>query len=180
MAATDWQALCSRTSRLNHNEPYVMLKPITTGLNHLIRLLHFSCSKTTWVVNIPIKQNNGKSPNNSLQAEVDVICLLHEKSSVGVPRIFDFEITTTHAVGVVFVLMEFFPGNAAMDTFGGWESHYGTIPPEYRHRFDSSIAKRQARSLGGRIQWRYHTNVLTGGSSISKVSEDWHNHSEFS
>ena len=178
MAGTNWQALCSRASHLNHNEPCVMLKLMTTGLNHLIRLLRFSSSKTIWVVKIPIKQTVDKGPDRGLQAEVDVMCLLHERTSIGVPRILDYELTTENTAGVAFMLMEFLPGNAAMDTFGGWESHHGTIPPEYRHGFYSSIAKRQARSLST-DSTVVSTNIVTGGSGLSEVSENWYYYPEF-
>lgn len=78
---------------------------------------------------------------------------LRDKTSIGIPRIFDYELTADNPVGVHFALMEFLPGNTAMDAFRGWESHRGSIPHEYRYDFYSSIAKKQidlSSSLGTR------------------------------
>ncbi|KAI1182632.1 kinase-like domain-containing protein [Nemania serpens] len=145
-AQVDWHKLCLRASNLNNGRPCEVLEDTNAGLNHIVRLLRFQDSNTLWIVRIPIRRNDTRSKparSSGIQAEVDVMRLLHERTNIGIPRIFDYELTANNPIGVAFILMEFLPGNVAMDAFGGWASHYGAIPPEHRYSFYSSVARMQ-------------------------------------
>jgi hypothetical protein len=41
------------------------------------------------------------------------------------------------------MLMEFVPGNVAMDDDGGYEAHHGEISPQYRASFYDAVAQVQ-------------------------------------
>ncbi|KAK9773057.1 hypothetical protein AB5N19_05763 [Seiridium cardinale] len=146
LARINWQELCSRASRLNQGHRCAALDLVNAGLNHVIRILEFQDSQhTRWVVSIP---KDGpcetKKRNFGLRAEVDVMMLLNEKG-LSIPRIFDYELNADNPVGAAFILMEFLPGNVAMDAFGGWESHRGLLPLEYRPKLYSGIATLQKK-----------------------------------
>ncbi|KAI1110159.1 kinase-like domain-containing protein [Nemania sp. NC0429] len=142
----DWHKLCLRASNLNNGRPCELLKEINAGLNHIVRLLRFQDSNTLWIVRIPVERKDVQSKqahSSRIQAEVDVMRLLHERTNIGVPRIFDYEPTANNPTGLAFIMMEFLPGNVAMDLFGGWASHHGEIPSEHRRCFYSSVSKMQ-------------------------------------
>jgi hypothetical protein len=144
----DWQKLCLRASNLNSGRPCEVLEVINAGANHIIRLLRFKDSNTLWVVRIPITEKDTRlkaAGSSRIQAEVDVMRLLYERTSIGIPRIFDYELTAENPIGFAFIIMEFLPGNVAMDAFGGWASHHGIIPFQHRHSFYLSVAKLQVK-----------------------------------
>ncbi|KND90455.1 hypothetical protein TOPH_05027 [Tolypocladium ophioglossoides CBS 100239] len=82
----------------------VLLPQYTMGGLHLVRLIEFD--------------------------DVHTLSLVCEKTHIPTPRVFGFESTTLNPVGVPFFLMEFIPGNTAMDAFGGYDVHHGEIPTD--------------------------------------------------
>ena len=118
LARINWNELCLRASRLNNGLLCTPLDLENAGLNNVVRLLQFPDSSTVWVVRIPL--NDSDTTCHRLQAEIDAMHLIAEKTDVRLPRIFDYELTANNPVGVPFILMEFLPGNVAKDMFGGW------------------------------------------------------------
>jgi aminoglycoside phosphotransferase (APT) family kinase protein len=66
----------------------------------------------------------------TLTHEVHTLSLVREKTHIPAFRVFGFESMTSNPVGVPFFLMEFIPGNTAMDAFGGYDVHCGEIPAQ--------------------------------------------------
>ena len=78
-----------------------------------------------------------------LQGEVDAMALMRERTNIPVAQVFRYRTDDKNPIGVVFVLMEFLPGNVAIDADGGYESHRGKIPPQYKERFYKAVAQVQ-------------------------------------
>ncbi|KAH8198186.1 hypothetical protein TruAng_007667 [Truncatella angustata] len=185
-ARINWTALYSRASHLHNGQQCIALDLVNAGVNHMIHLLEFQDSQhTRWVVSIP-------KDGSSVQAEVDVMNLLYE-NKVGIPRVFGCEPSADNPVGVPFILMQFLPGNVAMDAFGGWGSHGGVIPLEFRPDIHSSVAQVQVdvasvrfRKIGivtRSVQGHYDIGPFPhiGGSFETAASffEAWAAHAEF-
>lgn len=142
LASVNWQRLCDRASALNGNYKCFPTKFIHGGTDHLIRILQFEDPmQTWWVARVP--KSEGPTPSSSPRAEVAIMNLIAERTKIRVPHVFDHEETTDNPVGATFILMEFLPGNVAMDLCGGWASHHGIIPFQYRAEFYSSMARIQ-------------------------------------
>lgn len=60
--------------------------------------------------------------------EVNAMALIRDRSKMPVPQVFGYEIDDSNSIGVAFILMEFLPGNVAIDADGGWKTHHGVIP----------------------------------------------------
>jgi aminoglycoside phosphotransferase (APT) family kinase protein len=78
-----------------------------------------------------------------LQSEIEVMTLIRERTKIPVPKIFGYEIDSNNLTGVAFMLMEFLPGNVAIDADGGYEAHRGQIPPQHRGGFYDAVAQVQ-------------------------------------
>ncbi|KAI0160733.1 kinase-like domain-containing protein [Xylariaceae sp. FL1272] len=135
---TNWDALCQLASELNHGLSCILLDKSTNGLYNLVRLIQFS-DQTRWIVRIPLRRSAADSVE--LQREVDTMYLVRDRSQIPVPQIFAYEVDGDNPVGVPFVLMEFLPGNTAVDSAGGWEVHKGQVPLAYRDGFYRSVAE---------------------------------------
>ncbi|KAI1289114.1 kinase-like domain-containing protein [Xylaria venustula] len=131
---THWVNLCQRASDLNHGLPCKPLSTMTNGLHNLVCILEFS-DQTRWVARI------GLHKSVKLRNEVDAMQLIKEKCKFPVPDVFAYEIDDDNPVGVPFILMEFLPGNTAMDAAGGYDVHRGQIPFAYRPKFYRSVAE---------------------------------------
>ncbi|KAH8193683.1 hypothetical protein TruAng_012153 [Truncatella angustata] len=135
---TNWDKLCDFASCLNNGLPCIPLNNITNGLHNLVRLLEFS-NQTRWIARISLDTSAANS--TKLRGELDVMQLVRDRSGLPVPRVFAYEVNENNPVGVPFILMEFIPGNTAMDAAGGYELHRGQIPLGHRERFYRSVAK---------------------------------------
>ena len=100
---------------------------------HLVRLLEFNDS-SKWVARIQLGTCTAESTKRLLH-EVHTLSLVRERSRIPVPQVYGYESTDKNAVGAAFFLLEFIPGNTAMDAFGGWDFHGGEIPQEHRPKF---------------------------------------------
>ncbi|KAJ8129537.1 hypothetical protein O1611_g4098 [Lasiodiplodia mahajangana] len=138
IAKTNWAKLCQRASDLNHGLPCTLLHKRTNGLNNLVCILQFS-DHTRWVARIGLHKSAADSAK--LRREVDVTQLIKERCKFPVPRIFAYEVDDSNHVGIPYILMEFLPGNTAMDAAGGYDVHKGEIPFAYRQRFYRSVAE---------------------------------------
>ncbi|KAK3681685.1 hypothetical protein B0T22DRAFT_531107 [Podospora appendiculata] len=94
----------------------------TNGLYHLVRLISFE-DGTRWVARIQLGgSTEGKA--KKMQHEVDMMSL-----------VYGYETYDSNPTGVAFMLMEFIPGNVAMDADGGHEVHRGNIRLNRREAF---------------------------------------------
>ncbi|KAG8406703.1 hypothetical protein J3458_021039 [Metarhizium acridum] len=135
---TNWDKLCQRASRLNGGLSCNLLDQSTNGLYNLVRLLQFS-DQSLWIARISLRKSTAGSA--ILRSEADVMQFIKDKSSLPVPRVFAYEVDENNDIGVPYILMEFIPGNTAMDAAGGYEKHRGQIPLAYRLNFYRSVAK---------------------------------------
>lgn len=119
----------------------VLLPQYNLGGLHLVRLVEFDDGER-WVARL---QLHGGTPQFSqrLVHEVHTLSCVREQTCIPVPRIFGFESTVSNPVGVPFFLLEFVPGNTAMDAFGGYDVHRGKIPAQYKPGFMKQVAKIQ-------------------------------------
>jgi hypothetical protein len=141
--ATNWDALCLYASILNNGIKCKALPNTTNGLFHLVRLLEFE-DKTRWIARIQMCKSTERLAKK-LKSEVDAMALVRERTKIAVPRIFGYEIDDKNPTGVAFMLMEFLPGNVAIDADGGYETHHGVIPLQYRASFYNAIAQVQVQ-----------------------------------
>ena len=139
MQQTDWLALCRLASDLRGGVLSEPLDSSTNGLNNMARLLRFD-DGVLWVARIAMRRSNAASAK--LRSEVDTICWIQESSRLPVPKIFasEVEVGPHNVAGVPFVLMEFLPGNTAMDSNGGYETHHSKIPIALQPHFYRSVA----------------------------------------
>ncbi|ELR06926.1 hypothetical protein GMDG_02296 [Pseudogymnoascus destructans 20631-21] len=79
------------------------------------------------------------------------MAILRERSNIAVPRVFGYETNDSNPVGVAFILMEFLPGNVAMDVDGGYETHNGEIPPQHKTTFYNEVAQIQVEMASVRL-----------------------------
>ncbi|KFY68165.1 hypothetical protein V498_10727 [Pseudogymnoascus sp. VKM F-4517 (FW-2822)] len=86
-----------------------------------------------------------------LQSEVDTMAIVRERTNIPVPQVFGYETNDSNPVGVAFILMEFLPGNVAMDADGGYETHNGEIPPQHKTNFYKRIAQVQVEMASVRL-----------------------------
>ncbi|KAG4436427.1 hypothetical protein IFR05_008082 [Cadophora sp. M221] len=119
MKATNWDALRHYASALNDDIKCTILPRITNGLYHLVCLLEFE-NKTRWVVRIQMHKSTQRLAKR-LQNEIDAMALIRERTKVPIPRVFGYEIDGNNPTGVAFMLMEFLPGDVAIDADGGYD-----------------------------------------------------------
>ena len=75
------------------------------------------------------------------------MAIVRERTNIPVPQVFGYETNDSNLVGVAFILMEFLPGNVAMDADGGYETHNGEIPPQHKINFYNEMAQVQVSTL---------------------------------
>ncbi|KAL1897921.1 hypothetical protein Sste5346_003773 [Sporothrix stenoceras] len=139
MQRTDWPALCRLATSLRGGVPCKPLDTTTNGLNNMARLLQFDDS-VLWVARIAMRPPEVASAK--LRSEVDTMRWIHESSGLPVPKVFasETEVGPRNVAGVPFVLMEFLPGNTAMDSNGGYDVNRGVIPEALRPQFYRQVA----------------------------------------
>ena len=69
-----------------------------------------------------------------------------------VPEVYGYEAAADNKVRAAFMLMNFIPGDTAMDASGGYDCHRGEIPPQNKPRFCDDVAKAQVGADGR--SWR--------------------------
>lgn len=113
------------------------------GGQNLVRLLIFG-DCTHWVVRTPLKPF-GSDLVKVLGHEVDTMSLVKKQSGIPVPDVYGFDLRLENQAGTPFVLMEFIPGNTAMDSFGGYRTHRGETPTQFRSGFHQAMADIQVQ-----------------------------------
>ncbi|OAT13807.1 hypothetical protein BDBG_08936 [Blastomyces gilchristii SLH14081] len=158
---------------------------------HLVRLLIFN-DNTKWIARIQLRECNSESIKHLLH-EVHTLALIREQTRIPVPQVFGYELSRVNIVGAAFMIMEFIPGNTAMDAFGGWHVHKGEIPSNYKAKFFRAIAGIQVEMASirfpkiGMIVKRedgtYDIDPIPGLGGPFKTASDyfeaWANHAKF-
>ncbi|CZR66037.1 uncharacterized protein PAC_15938 [Phialocephala subalpina] len=147
--AIDWDALREYASALNNGIKCDVLPKITNGQYHLVCVLEFE-NKTRWVARIQMHKSTERLAKK-LQREIDVMALIRERTKIPLPRVFGYEIDSNNLTGVAFMLMEFLPGNVAIDADGGYEAHRGKIPLQRRGSFYDAVAQVQVQMTSVRL-----------------------------
>jgi aminoglycoside phosphotransferase (APT) family kinase protein len=142
---TNWDALREYASARNNGIKCKVHPKITNGVNHLVCLLEFE-NNARWVARIQMRESTLRLATRR-QNEVNVMKILRERTKVPVPQVFGYEIDSNNPTGGAFVLMEFFPGNSAMDASGGYEVHRGILPLQHRESFFDALAPVQVSLL---------------------------------
>lgn len=133
----NWGNLCQLASGLNNGLPCIILDKTTNGLHNLIRLLQFS-DQTQWIARINLRRSTNDLAK--LRSEVDTMRLIKDRTDIPIPRVFAYEVNKENPIGAPYILMEFLPGNTAMDAAGGYEVHKGRIPLAHCPNFYRSVA----------------------------------------
>ncbi|KAL2264413.1 hypothetical protein VTK26DRAFT_3300 [Humicola hyalothermophila] len=87
---------------------------------------------------------------------------VRSRSNIPVPRVFAYDVSEASGVGAAFMLMEFIPGDTAMDSFGGWYVHKGETPALFRDKFYAALADIQVEMALVRFP-KIGTIVCSGG-----------------
>ncbi|KAL5365393.1 hypothetical protein BJX96DRAFT_181678 [Aspergillus floccosus] len=143
-----WDALCRYASSKNSGRPCTLLGMSTVGGVHLIRLLSFE--DTRWIARVQLEPSTALSAS-LLQAEIDTMALVRDKTGIPIPNVFGYELTDANEIGAAFVLMEFLPGPSAMDAEEGYESHHGQIPTTRKDQFYREVAEIQVQMASVRL-----------------------------
>ncbi|OAA64238.1 Aminoglycoside phosphotransferase [Niveomyces insectorum RCEF 264] len=148
MRQTRWESLCQVASKLRDGLACVPLDHATNGLNNMVRLVQFS-DGIRWVARIAMRRSAADLAR--LSSEIDTMRWIRRRSNLPVPEVFAYETNEHNAVGVPYVLMEFVPGNTAMDAAGGYETHHGIISDAHRPHFYRAVAKCHVEMTGLRL-----------------------------
>jgi hypothetical protein len=139
-----------------------LLPQYNLGGLHLVRLVEFDDGER-WVARMQLHGCTDQS-SQQLAHEAYTLSCVRERTRIPVPRIFAFESTTSNPVGMPFFLMEFVPGNTAMDAFGGYDVHHGEIPARHKPVFMRQVAKIQVLFSPSYVEWeeeRRHLLILS-------------------
>lgn len=112
------------------------------GLN-LVRRLHFQ-DGTCWIARIQLHKPTPESAERLVQ-EVHTMTVVRERSAIPVPEVYAYEANCDNPVAVPFMIIEFIPGNTAMDSFGGYDEHKGKTPLLFKAKFHTAMADIQVR-----------------------------------
>ncbi|KAI5464388.1 hypothetical protein BGZ63DRAFT_451628 [Mariannaea sp. PMI_226] len=124
-------AISLRPAPCDNEPPTCSLLPqYNMGGLHIIRILQFN-DGARWVARIQLHSGSDESAKRLLH-EVHTLSVIREHGRVPVQRF-----------GVAFTLMEFIPGDSAMESFGGWHAHRGKIPLQYKSKFYHQVAQMQ-------------------------------------
>ncbi|SPQ26006.1 06ecb864-72aa-450f-b88f-6fcf323cebfd [Thermothielavioides terrestris] len=105
---------------------------------HVVRRIDFDDGHR-WVARLQLEPPTPES-SLRLQNEVDTLAAVRAKSKIPVPRVFAHDASGEVGVGVVFMLIEFVPGDTAMDSFGGWDARKGETPARFKDKFHAALA----------------------------------------
>lgn len=114
------------------------------GGRNLVRRLDFE-DGTSWVARIQLHGHNPQSFQR-LECEVHTMTVVRQQSGMPVPEVYAYEAGCENLAEVPFILMEFIPGNTAMDSFGGYDVHRGETRQEFKGTFHTAMADIQVRT----------------------------------
>jgi aminoglycoside phosphotransferase (APT) family kinase protein len=121
------------------NSPCQLSPEYNMGGLHVVRRIDFA-DNVRWLARLQLKP---PTPASSLRllTEVHTMAAVRSMSQIPVPEVFAYDAAGKESgVGAAFMLMEFVPGDTAMDAFGGWETHKGETPAQYKGKFHEALA----------------------------------------
>ncbi|OBT97653.1 hypothetical protein VE01_04426 [Pseudogymnoascus verrucosus] len=161
----------SYASTLNNSIKCRILPNITNGQFHLVRLLEFE-NQSQWIARIQLCKSTERLAKK-LQREVDSMATVRERTNIPVPQVFGYKTNDSNSVGVAFILMEFLPGNVAMDADGGYKTHNREIPPQHKTNFYNEMAQVQVSrdDIGTLAKDRNHYQGQDGNYDIGPLPD---------
>lgn len=135
---TNWAAICEMASRANNGQLCKALPHYSHGGNSLARLIHFE-DGTFWVVRIPLKGST-QLTSQKLRREIDTMSLLQTCAKSSTPQVFTFCLNDENPTGTAFMMLEFLPGNTAMDEACRYHTDGGIIPRHFKQALHRSMA----------------------------------------
>ncbi|KAK3304783.1 uncharacterized protein B0T15DRAFT_558784 [Chaetomium strumarium] len=130
LAFIDWEALeqyagkarrelegadCSCRLSLEYN----------VGGLHVVRRVVFN-DGYQWLARLQFEPPTPE-PCQRLRNEVGTMAAVRSRSNIPVPRVFAYDVSEASGVGAALMLMEFIPGDTAMDSFVGWDKFYAAL-----------------------------------------------------
>ncbi|KAH7303716.1 kinase-like domain-containing protein [Stachybotrys elegans] len=147
---TNWKAICDYASRANGGQTCLALPQYTHGGSSLARLLEFQ-DGTRWIARIQMLKPTTDILQR-LRTEIDTIRLLKAHTKALVPQVFAYELDDQNLAMVPFVLLEFLPGNTAMDEARSYDIiDGGLIPVKFRQVFYRSMAATHVQIASARL-----------------------------
>jgi hypothetical protein len=113
---------------------------------HIVRRLDFD-DGTSWVARLSQQKDSSPISLERMLQDVHTTRVVHERSKIPVPKIFAYEASDDNAIGVAFMIMEYIPADTAMDSFGGFSTHRGEIPPQFKEKYYNAMAEIQVSSI---------------------------------
>ncbi|KAI9888209.1 MAG: hypothetical protein M1814_001090 [Vezdaea aestivalis] len=110
----------------------INLTQFATGFNNLVLELAFS-DNIYWIARIPYRTID-ENARTSLLSEIATMNFVHERTSIPIPRVFDYEMSKDEPFGYPYVLMEY---------LGGHELDNGlakSIPQQYHPKVAKQLA----------------------------------------
>jgi hypothetical protein len=105
---------------------------------HVVRRIDFE-DNVHWLARLQLEPPTPESCQRMLN-EVHTMAAVRSRSKIPVPQVFTYDTTGESGVGAALMLMEFVPGDTAMDSFGGWATHKGETPAQFKDKFHAELA----------------------------------------
>ena len=145
LAFINWEALkqFAREARRqvdDGNSLCTLSAEYNMGGLHIVRRIDFNDGRQ-WVACLQLEPPTRESCDR-LRTELDTMAAVRSLSNIPIPQVFahDCNIANSSGIGAAFMLMDFIPGNTAMDSFGGWDVHKGEMPFHFKLQLYSSLA----------------------------------------
>jgi hypothetical protein len=126
-----------------------------------------------WIARVQMLKS---SPDTirTLRNEIDIIGFLITHTKALVPQIFAFELNDQNLTMSSFVLLEFFPGNTAIDEARHYDiTDGGLIPEQFWQPFYFLMAATHVSSLLIVKAQNLSNILLTGSNCIGTPASDW-------
>ncbi|KAH8690404.1 kinase-like domain-containing protein [Phaeosphaeriaceae sp. PMI808] len=109
----------------------INLTQFATGFNNLVFELAFS-DDIYWIARIPYRTTN--DTKTSLLSEIATMNIVRQRTSIPIPRIFEFEMSVDEPFGYPYVLMEYLGGRKLDDGLAK------SIPQQYHTKVAKQLA----------------------------------------
>ncbi|CZT13631.1 uncharacterized protein RCO7_10853 [Rhynchosporium graminicola] len=138
LTAVDWPSLLKYVAEKRCGIDCMLLPDIGLGYNHMVRILEFA-DNVRWVARLRMPPL-GKSEYDqsalkiAMGCEINASSLVQRKTSIPIPQIHAFEVSSDCSVKAPFMVMDCLEGNVGMDLDM-------KIPTEYKEDFFKNLAK---------------------------------------
>lgn len=133
-----WDALCRHATKLRDGENCQLDPQFTMGGRHMIRIINFEGgSRLIARLRMPGEDEHGPK-SLLLQREIDCMELIRERTSVPLPKVFDFDVNVENEIGAPFMLIECLDGNCGSDV-----KEDRSVPEDHKAKFYAEMARIQ-------------------------------------